>query len=179
LKIVCLILKCPRIGQVKTRLANAIGAESATLIYRALVEHQCAELPSQWEVSVWFTPADAEEEMRNWLEPHLSSGARFLPQVDGDLGQRLTMVVQTEFARERERLKRPVAIGTSNEPALSLPNEPALSLPKGLEAWETKQKERSVPQAQGTIEMFDPDLSHAAFRVQTPVNRPVRDASFF
>jgi rSAM/selenodomain-associated transferase 1 len=219
LKTVCLILKCPRIGQVKTRLANAIGAESATLIYRALVEHQCAELPSQWEVSVWFTPADAEEEMRNWLEPHLSSGARFLPQVDGDLGQRLTMVVQTEFARERERifliggdcpglsqgyflqadyaldsndvfigpahdggyvllgLKRPVAIGTSNEPALSLPKGPALSLPKGLEAWETKQKERSVPQR--TIEMFDPDLSHAASRVQTPVDRPVRDASFF
>jgi rSAM/selenodomain-associated transferase 1 len=213
LKTVCLILKCPRIGQVKTRLANAIGAESAKLIYRILVEHQCAELPSQWEVSVWFTPADAEEEMRNWLEPHLSSGARFLPQVDGDLGQRLTMVVQTEFARERERifliggdcpglshgyflqadcalnsndvvigpahdggyvllgLKRPVAIGTSKEPALSLP--------KGLEAWETKQKERSVPQAQGTIEMFDPDLSHAASRVQTPVDRPVRDASFF
>jgi rSAM/selenodomain-associated transferase 1 len=88
----------------KTRLANAIGAEQATLIYRALVEHQCAEIPSQWEVSVYFTPANAEEEMRNWLEPHLTTGARFLPQVDGDLGQRLTMVVQTEFARERERI---------------------------------------------------------------------------
>ena len=104
MKTVCLILKCPRIGQVKTRLANAIGAEQATLIYRALVERQCAEIPSQWEVSVYFTPANAEEEMRNWLEPQLTSGARFLPQIDGDLGQRLTMVVQTEFARERERI---------------------------------------------------------------------------
>jgi uncharacterized protein len=104
LKTVCLILKCPRIGQVKTRLANAIGAEQATLIYRALVEHQCTEIPSQWEVSICFTPANAEDEMRDWLEPHLTSGARFLPQVDGDLGQRLTMVVQTEFARERERV---------------------------------------------------------------------------
>lgn len=89
---------------MKTRLANAIGAERATKIYRALVEHQCAEIPSEWEVSVFFTPANAEEEMRNWLEPHLTSGARFLPQVDGDLGQRLTMVVRTEFARERERI---------------------------------------------------------------------------
>jgi glycosyltransferase A (GT-A) superfamily protein (DUF2064 family) len=88
----------------KTPLANAIGAEQATLIYRALVERQCAEIPSQWEISVSFTPANAEEEMRNWLEPHLTSGARFLPQIDGDLGQRLTMVVQTEFARERERI---------------------------------------------------------------------------
>jgi rSAM/selenodomain-associated transferase 1 len=104
LKTVCLILKCPRIGQVKTRLANAIGAEQATLIYRALVEHQCTEIPSQWEVSICFTPANAEDEMRDWLEPHLTSGASFLPQVDGDLGQRLTMVVQTEFARERERV---------------------------------------------------------------------------
>jgi len=49
----------------KTRLANAIGAEQATLIYRALVEHQCAEIPSQWEVRVYFTPVNAEEEMRN------------------------------------------------------------------------------------------------------------------
>jgi len=104
LKTVCLILKCPRIGQVKTRLANAIGAEQATLIYRALVERQCAEIPSQWEVSVYFTPANGEKEMRNWLEPHLTSGTRFLPQVDGDLGQRLTTVVQTEFVRERERI---------------------------------------------------------------------------
>jgi rSAM/selenodomain-associated transferase 1 len=104
LKTVCLILKYPRIGEVKTRLANAIGAERATEIYRALVEHQCAEIPSEWEVSVCFTPATAEEEMRNWLEPHLTGRARFLPQVDGDLGQRLAMVVQTEFARERERI---------------------------------------------------------------------------
>jgi rSAM/selenodomain-associated transferase 1 len=104
LKTVCLILKCPRIGQVKTRLANAIGAEQAMLIYRALVENQCAELPSQWEVSVCFTPANGEDEMRNWLEPHLTGGARFLSQVDGDLGQRLTTVVQTEFSRERERV---------------------------------------------------------------------------
>jgi glycosyltransferase A (GT-A) superfamily protein (DUF2064 family) len=62
---------------VKTRLANAIGAEQATLIYRALVERQCAEIPLQWDVSFYFTPANGEKEMRNWLEPHLTSGTRF------------------------------------------------------------------------------------------------------
>jgi glycosyltransferase A (GT-A) superfamily protein (DUF2064 family) len=71
LKTDCLILKGPRIGEVKTRLADAIGVEPATMIYRALVEHQCAEIPSEWEVTVHFTPADAEEEMRCWLQPHL------------------------------------------------------------------------------------------------------------
>jgi rSAM/selenodomain-associated transferase 1 len=104
LKTVCLILKCPRVGEVKTRLANEIGAEQATMIYRLLVERQAAEIPSAWEVTVYFTPADAEEEMKYWLKPHLRNGVRFLPQVDGDLGQRLAMVVQTEFARGCERI---------------------------------------------------------------------------
>jgi glycosyltransferase A (GT-A) superfamily protein (DUF2064 family) len=74
------------------------------MIYRALVEHQCAEIPSEWEVTVHFTPADAEEEMRCWLQPHLRKGARFLPQIDGDLGQRLIMVTRMEFARGSERV---------------------------------------------------------------------------
>jgi len=74
------------------------------MLYRALVEHQCAEIPSEWAVSVCFTPANAEEEMRNWLEPHFASRARFLPQVDGDLGQRLIAIVRTEFAGGCERI---------------------------------------------------------------------------
>jgi rSAM/selenodomain-associated transferase 1 len=99
-----MILKSPRVGEVKTRLANDVGAERATIIYRALVEHQAAQIPSDMEVVVYFTPADAKEEMKNWLKPHLRENARFLSQVSGDLGDRLAMVVDSEFARGNERL---------------------------------------------------------------------------
>jgi uncharacterized protein len=104
LKSVCLILKYPRIGEVKTRLASVIGPERATLIYRALVEHQAAQLPFGWDVAIYFAPVNAEEEMKHWLRLHLPDGARFLPQIDGDLGQRLTAVMKGEFARGSTRI---------------------------------------------------------------------------
>jgi hypothetical protein len=66
LKTVCLILKSPRIGEVKKWLAIDIGPQQATTIYRVLVEHQAAEIPSGWDVAVYFTPADAEELSSNW-----------------------------------------------------------------------------------------------------------------
>jgi hypothetical protein len=66
LKTVCLILRSPCVGEVKKRLAVDIGAQQPTTIYRVLVEHQAAEIPSGWDVAVYFTPADAEELSSNW-----------------------------------------------------------------------------------------------------------------
>jgi rSAM/selenodomain-associated transferase 1 len=93
----CLILKAPRIGKVKTRLANDIGARQATAIYRTLVERQTAQIPNGWDVAVFFTPTDAEAEMKDWLTPCLPANARFSAQVEGDLGQRMAAAVHTEF----------------------------------------------------------------------------------
>jgi rSAM/selenodomain-associated transferase 1 len=104
LKTVCLIVKAPRLGEVKTRLAQGIGTEHAAAIYRTLVEHQIGEIPSGWEIVVYFAPATAQREMEHWLKPYLGNGVRFLPQVDGDLGQRLAKVVDTEFARGSDRI---------------------------------------------------------------------------
>jgi glycosyltransferase A (GT-A) superfamily protein (DUF2064 family) len=44
MKIICVILKAPRVGTVKTRLAREIGVERATLIYRAMVEHEAGAI---------------------------------------------------------------------------------------------------------------------------------------
>jgi uncharacterized protein len=95
---VCLILKAPRIGEVKSRLAKDIGAREAAGVYRALAERQAAEIPSNWPVAVYFAPADAEAEMRLWLQPHLPAKKRFAPQRAGDLGQRLAAALDSEFA---------------------------------------------------------------------------------
>jgi rSAM/selenodomain-associated transferase 1 len=94
-----MILKAPRPGLVKTRLARDLGHERATAIYRALVEHQAMAIPGSWQVGVYFTPADAAEEMQAWLKSYLPKTARFVPQCDGDLGQRLIGAVCAELQR--------------------------------------------------------------------------------
>jgi rSAM/selenodomain-associated transferase 1 len=99
MKTVCMILKAPHAGSVKTRLARDIGPERATAIYRALVERQAREIPREWAAAVHFTPPDAGKEMEEWLGPCMSAAARFLPQCDGDLGQRLIGAIRAEFQR--------------------------------------------------------------------------------
>ncbi len=98
------MLKSPRMGEAKTRLARDIGAPRATAVYRTLVEHQAAEIPVDWEVTVYFAPANAGEEMKFWLAPKLRDGTRFVPQCDGDLGRRLVTAIRSEFDRGSERV---------------------------------------------------------------------------
>jgi len=104
MKVICMILKAPRVGTVKTRLAQEIGVERATLIYRAMVEHQAKAMPRGWNVSVHFSPPDAAEEMEAWLKPRLPASTRFAPQCDGDLGRRLAAVVRSEFQGGAKRV---------------------------------------------------------------------------
>lgn len=85
----CLMLKAPRPGFVKTRLAADIGDEAAAHVYRRLVEHQAAQVPHEWRVEVHFTPSDADAEMRAWLQALLPTETTFHAQSDGDLGERL------------------------------------------------------------------------------------------
>ena len=95
---VALILKAPRPGEVKTRLASSIGAERATRVYRVLVEHQLAQIPASWRIVIHFAPSDAEAEMRTWLESLSPPGTDFVAQPDGDLGVRLISAMNYGFA---------------------------------------------------------------------------------
>jgi len=84
------MLKAPRAGFVKTRLARDIGETDSLAAYRVLVERQMAALPEDWTAFVSFAPQDAEDEMQSWLGPHV----QYLPQCDGDLGTRLDHVAR-------------------------------------------------------------------------------------
>jgi rSAM/selenodomain-associated transferase 1 len=98
---VILMLKAPRLGQVKTRLGSAVGEAAALGVYRQLAERQVAALPRGWQVAVHFAPADAAGEVRSWMEgrhPRL----RFVAQAAGDLGRRLAAAVAAEFSRGAE-----------------------------------------------------------------------------
>ena len=92
------MLKVPRADQVKTRLASSVGVHRATRIYRALVEHQLAQIPANWRVTIHFAPADAEAEMRAWLERFSPRGSDFIAQPNGDLGPRLISAMEHGFA---------------------------------------------------------------------------------
>jgi glycosyltransferase A (GT-A) superfamily protein (DUF2064 family) len=94
-----LILKAPRVGEVKTRLARSMGAERATRIYRALVEHQLVQIPASWRTVIHFAPSNAEAEMHSWLgEKFPLNRPVFVPQPNGDLGSRLISAMNHGFA---------------------------------------------------------------------------------
>lgn len=88
-----LLLKAPRRGTVKTRLAATLGPDRALAIHRALAERQVAALPADWPGLIHFTPADADAEMRAWLGPR-----DYVPQPPGDLGARIASALAAGFA---------------------------------------------------------------------------------
>jgi len=92
---ILIFLKAPERGKVKTRLARDIGDEAALDAYRWLVERQMAALPDGWPVEVHFTPVEAESSMRGWLGA--AADRSFVPQVDGELGERLQHAVAGAF----------------------------------------------------------------------------------
>ena len=99
-----LLLKAPREGEVKTRLARSIGAERATRIYCALVEHQLTQIPQAWRTVIHYTPSDAGDEMRSWLARFSLNRHQFVSQPEGDLGCRLSSAMNHGFASGADRV---------------------------------------------------------------------------
>ncbi len=89
------MLKAPRARFVKTRLARELGAEPAAVVYRRLVEHQMAAIPTDWPVEIHYAPADAPAEMQEWL----GSQYAYFPQQGDDLGERLIHAIADVFTR--------------------------------------------------------------------------------
>lgn len=91
---VCLFLKAPIAGLVKTRLGRDVGAKRAAEIYCGLVERQMAEIPADWKVTIAYDPPGAEPAMRAWL----GNRPFYFPQSGGNLGQRLENAAARLFA---------------------------------------------------------------------------------
>jgi hypothetical protein len=109
---ILVFVRAPEAGRVKTRLAAGIGAAAALRVYVRLAEHALAQArASGAAVRVHFTPADAGDAVRAWLGP----GAAYLPQAEGDLGERMRSAFDAAFAAG---FRRVVVIG-SDLPDLS------------------------------------------------------------
>jgi rSAM/selenodomain-associated transferase 1 len=95
-----LIAKEPVAGLAKTRLAPALGDDDAAAVAAALLDDTLALLKRvQAEPWLCFAPAAARERMAT-----LAPGCTLLPQVDGDLGDRLAACATSLHAAGATRL---------------------------------------------------------------------------
>jgi len=91
-------LKYPEPGQVKTRLAKDIGDEKACAIYKLLAEGVIKNVfsnnPRTYDVHIFFTPADKQNKIKDWLKPFLDNDqgvdTQYIPQEGTDLGERMS-----------------------------------------------------------------------------------------
>jgi len=102
-----LFLKAPIAGQVKTRLQPELTPDESLNLYKAMVEDLLERLQKSkiFELILCFTPAHAEESLRDWL----GSNFHYLAQTGDDLGQRLHNSFRWAFS---QNFSRAVAIGS-------------------------------------------------------------------
>ena len=98
----------PKPGRTKTRLMPALGAAGAALVQRQMTEHcltTVKALQQRRSVQVWVCYAGAEEaDFRDWLGEEWD----YLPQANGDLGDRMANAFTHAF---NHQAKRVVTIG--------------------------------------------------------------------
>ena len=95
-----MFVKYPEPGQVKSRLAAALGNREAALIYKSLTERLfCAVTPlykaAGYDMAIAYAPADAGEDIRTWLGP----GMQLMPQSGETLGERMRNAFSEGFGR--------------------------------------------------------------------------------
>lgn len=93
---VLVFVRAPRLGEVKTRLAAELGEAAALRVYRRLAEDTMREVVAMHavELRVHYAPAGTDEEVSAWL----GEGPCYLPQCDGDLGERMESGFTQAFA---------------------------------------------------------------------------------
>jgi uncharacterized protein len=95
-----IFVRAPRVGEVKTRLAAAMGPEEALAAYEVLVQTVLANLAALAPVEVHYTPESAADEVRAWVPPRWLLRA----QGSGDLGARMDAAFVKAFAGGAERV---------------------------------------------------------------------------
>lgn len=79
--------KYPEAGQVKSRLAQTIGADKAALAYKTMVElvvRNTQPCNGEYAQVLYYDPPESREKFWSWL--HMSD---LEPQSEGDLGERM------------------------------------------------------------------------------------------
>lgn len=110
--IVLLFVKSPEKGRVKSRLAEVIGEDAALDVYKRLVRDTLKTLEAAGCVfRLCYYPPGSGAAMENWLGDVYS----YVPQLGGDLGERMENAFALAFSEGMEKV---VLIG-SDIPGLS------------------------------------------------------------
>lgn len=92
-----LFVKYPEPGRVKTRLAADVGDEAAARIYRMMVASIIGNLPQGTAIRIVYHRFRSETDYREWLDDPVLAEAEYVPQCEGDLGERLTHAFAEAF----------------------------------------------------------------------------------
>lgn len=97
---VILFVKTPERGNVKSRLASAVGEECAQHIYKSFILDVLGALERSGNpVRIFFFPPDSGEAMENWL----GRACPLMPQTGKDLGERMESAFAQLFSEGGER----------------------------------------------------------------------------
>ncbi|RME89157.1 MAG: glycosyltransferase [Planctomycetota bacterium] len=111
--ILCVFVKYPEPGKVKTRLGEQIGMKNAAKAYQGMVEYFVHSLKvERLPFILYFTPVCREDDFQKWLGRDLN----YLPQVGDNLGQKLVYGFQRLYQKGFSRV---MAIG-SDTPTLPM-----------------------------------------------------------
>lgn len=123
--VVLLFVKAPVRGQVKSRLAAAVGEEAAVALYENFIFDTLEQMErTGYPIRIFVYPADAIEVVSSWLgKEHVC-----LPQTGNDLGERMEQALEHAFS---EGWGRAVLIGSD------LPDLPAEIINGAFTALET------------------------------------------
>ena len=122
---VLFFVKYPASGRVKSRLAEHVGQDVVTDLYKSFVTDILSTLRTlSVNFKIVFYPPDAKKKIRQWLGEEYS----YSPQVGKDLGQRMKNAFLQAFS---EGFDKVILIGSD------IPDLPADYLELGFRALET------------------------------------------
>lgn len=101
------MVKYPELGMVKERLAQSVGEEAATDLYRAFIQDTLTTVQSldiPYHIAVY--PPESQARFAQWLGPSL----QFFSQEGVDLGQRL----QNGFATMYKEYQQVIALASDS-----------------------------------------------------------------
>ena len=104
--ILCIFVKYPEAGRVKTRLARSVGRHEAARLYRVLAETVLGRTQDpRYGRIVFYSPPEREADVASWI----GSSAELVAQDGGDLGERMFAAFRRAFDGGARRV---VLIGT-------------------------------------------------------------------
>ena len=99
----------PEPGKVKTRLISALGQEGASNLHKTMSEHTLRWAKSLSRSDPKLLEIRFDGGTSRLMEQWLGGGMSYIPQGDGDLGERMVRVFRENFVQKKKQI---IIVGT-------------------------------------------------------------------